>query len=145
MSVHGGSEGCDYYLFFNGTSHPKNTNLTQWSIQKYKTKKLLCIKLQNMVNTGTLGASSVSYCELLFTHYFFNTLYMNSIEIQDAYFPKKILKHLQQNSPITLMLKPFSFNIIKSNLTLNIDIQIFKPQNLTWCSKKSLHATIFYS
>lgn len=29
MSVRGGSGGCDYYLFFNGTSHPKNTDPTQ--------------------------------------------------------------------------------------------------------------------
>lgn len=55
--------------FFNGTSHPKNTDLAQWSIQKYRTKNLLCIKLQNTVNTGTLDASSVLYCDLLFIHF----------------------------------------------------------------------------
>lgn len=69
MSVRGGRGGCDYYLFFNGTAHPKNTDLTQGSIQKYRTKKkLLCIKLQNTVNAGALDALSALYCEL-FAHF----------------------------------------------------------------------------
>lgn len=108
--VYVGGEGAAIIIYFLMELHIPRIQI--WHRGAYKNtelKKNYCAL--NCKIQWTLGLSmhwvpcTVSYLlTSLFFHYN-NTLHMTSTEIQDAYLPQKILKYLQQNSPITPLLQ----------------------------------------